>query len=160
MTTSDHEGRRYFGRLLANALKARAMKQEDLARLMGTTQSSVSGWINGKYEPPAGTVFRMERLLEVDPGLLSRPLGYLPLEGPQATVGVPTAIAQASVLDEDEKAVLISLYELLSGRHQRSTTPIRSGKATAGPRQALGSSPGPKHQPAPASGQRTAAGGR
>jgi transcriptional regulator with XRE-family HTH domain len=136
------------------------MKQEDLARLIGTTQSSVSGWINGKYEPPAGTVFKMERLLEVDPGLLSRPLGYLPLEGPQATVGVPTAIAQASVLDEDEKAVLIGLYELLSGRHQRSTTPIRSGKATAGPRQALASSPGPKRQPAPSSGQRTAAGGR
>jgi transcriptional regulator with XRE-family HTH domain len=136
------------------------MKQEDLARLMGTTQSSVSGWINGKYEPPAGTVFRMERLLEVDPGLLSRPLGYLPLEGPQATLGVPTAIAQASVLDEEEKAVLISLYELLSGRHQRSTTPIRSGTTGTGPRKTLGSSPGPQHQTADSAGNRTAAGGR
>jgi transcriptional regulator with XRE-family HTH domain len=144
---------------LANVLKARAMKQEDLARLMGTTQSSISGWINGKYEPPAGTVFKMERLLEVDPGLLSRPLGYLPIEGPQATLGVPSAIAQASVLDEEEKAVLISLYELLSGRHQRSTTPIRSGKAAVGRRKALGSSPGAQNQPAPATGRRTAAGG-
>ena len=68
------EGRLRFGRLLASALKGRGMKQEDLAGMLGTTQSSVSGWINGKYEPAAETVFAIERTMAMDPGFLSRPL--------------------------------------------------------------------------------------
>ena len=69
------ECRLAFGRMLSEALKGRSMKQEDLARSLGTTQSSVSGWINGKYEPAAATVFTIERSLGLEPGSLSRPLG-------------------------------------------------------------------------------------
>jgi transcriptional regulator with XRE-family HTH domain len=113
---TEAAGRLCFGRLLADALKGRRMKQEDLARSLGTTQSSISGWINGKYEPSAATVFTIERALGLDPGSLSRPLGYLPVEPAARTISVDSAIAQCVTLDEEAKAVLSSLYRVLSSR--------------------------------------------
>ena len=92
------------------------MKQEDLARSLGTTQSSVSGWINGKYEPAAATVFTIERSLGLDPGLLSRPLGYLPVEPAARSTSVEAAIAQCTTLDDDAKAAIAGLYRLLAKR--------------------------------------------
>ncbi len=128
----DSAGRQRFGGLLAAALKVRSMKQEDLAALLGTTQSSVSGWINGRYEPPASTVFSMERALAMEPGHLSHALGYLPLDAAPGQAGVEVVIAGTSRLEEEDKAVLISLYELLAAKRDRSTAPERAGtKAVA-----------------------------
>ncbi len=110
------EGRLEFGRMLAAALKSRSMKQEDLAQSLGTTQSSVSGWINAKYEPGAATVFAIERTLGLDPGSLSRPLGYLPVEPASHPVSVESAIAQSASLDDEAKAALTSTYRLLVTR--------------------------------------------
>ena len=118
--TQEGGGRARFGRLLANALKARTMKQEDLAGILGTTQSSVSGWINGKYEPSAATVFTIEQELGMDPGYLSRPLGYLPVEAVSGTTGVEAAITHSPHLAEDEKIVLVSLYELLIEKREET----------------------------------------
>jgi transcriptional regulator with XRE-family HTH domain len=137
----DGDGRQRFGALLANALKARAMKQEQLAGMLGTTQSSVSGWINGKYEPSAATVFTIEQSLGMDPGYLSRPLGYLPLEAAAAPLGVDGVIAQSPLLDDEDKVVLTSLYELLAGKRARSAVapaltkkpPATRGRSTATP---------------------------
>lgn len=112
--SSVDQGRRTFGNLLGDALKVREMKQEDLARLLGTTQSSVSGWINGKYEPAAGTVFSIERSLGMDPGSLSRPLGYLPVDPAARPVSIEAAIAQSTTLDEDDKAALAAVYRALA----------------------------------------------
>jgi transcriptional regulator with XRE-family HTH domain len=113
------DGRAAFGRMLAEALRGRRMKQEDLARALGTTQSSVSGWINGKYEPAAATVFTIEHSLGLSPGCLSRPLGYLPVE-PAAPVSVEAAIVQSPHLDDDAKDALAALYRVLTKR----TTPV------------------------------------
>lgn len=123
---SVDQGRRTFGSLLGDALKVREMKQEDLARLLGTTQSSVSGWINGKYEPAAGTVFTIERSLGMDPGSLSRPLGYLPVDPAARPVSIEVAIAQSTTLDEDDKAALAAVYRALAKE--------RSGPAMVPPR--------------------------
>src|SRR3954447_15613001 len=122
------EGRLRFGRLLASALKGRGMKQEDLAGMLGTTQSSVSGWINGKYEPAADTVFAIEQTLGMDPGFLSRPLGYLPVEAVSGTSGVEAAITHSPLLADDAKVVLVSLYELLAAKREDGAAPR---KATA-----------------------------
>ena len=92
------------------------MKQENLAGSLGTTQSSVSGWINGKYEPAADTVFRIERSLGLEPGHLSRPLGYLPVEPASAAPSVEGAILQSPVLEADEKAALMAVYQVLVDR--------------------------------------------
>ena len=123
---SDGNRRLRFGRLLNDAMKARGMKQEDLAGMLGTTQSSVSGWINGKYEPAAETVFTVERCLGVEPGALSRPLGYLPVDPVARTVSVEGAIAQSPLLAEDDKVVLVSLYELLAAKRQDATAPRKA----------------------------------
>jgi transcriptional regulator with XRE-family HTH domain len=119
------EGRLAFGRMLAEALKGRSMKQEDLARSLGTTQSSVSGWINGKYEPAAATVFTMERSLGLEPGSLSRPLGYLPVEPAARPVSVEAAITQSPHLDEDAKAALAALYRVLAKPATPAIVPSR-----------------------------------
>lgn len=111
------------------------MKQEDLARLLGTTQSSVSGWINGKYEPAAGTVFSIERSLGMDPGSLSRPLGYLPVDHASRPVSIEAAIAQSAALDEEDKAALAAVYRALAKDKERSgpaIVPPRPHRQVAG----------------------------
>ena len=148
------EGRRRFGRLLAEALKARGMKQGDLARLLGTTQSSVSGWINGKYEPAAGTVFTIERTMDMEPGHLSRPLGYLPVDATPHAVGVEGAIDHSTALDDEEKAALIAVYRVLVKDAATKARPARAG-ATSGAR-----SRGRPTIAAPATRPRPVAGGR
>ena len=138
------ERRLAFGRLLAEALKSRGMKQEDLARKLGTTQSSVSGWINGKYEPAAATVFSIERSLTMEPGTLSRPLGYLPVEPASRSVSVEGAIAQNTLLDEEQKTALSAMYRLLVKRSAPTAA------AAAGPER-------PRSQPATPNRSRVAA---
>ena len=119
--------------MLAETLKSRSMKQEDLARSLGTTQSSVSGWINGKYEPAAATVFTIERSLALEPGALSRPLGYLPVEPAAQSVSVEAAVAQSTTLDDDAKAALSALYRVLARRNTQTPAvrirrPVTSAK--------------------------------
>jgi len=133
-------------------MKARGLKQEDLASVLGTTQSSVSGWINGRYEPAAATVFRIERFLGMEPGALSRPLGYLPVEPLSRTVTVEGAIAQSANLDDEEKAALATMYRLLVNR---STRADRSRSKPAGPGRSR-----VQGAPSAATRPRTVAGGR
>ncbi|MDX6275849.1 MAG: hypothetical protein QOJ92_3059 [Frankiales bacterium] len=139
---SDDAARRLdFGRLLSDALKARGMKQDDLAGLLGTTQSSVSGWINGRYEPAAPTVFTVERCLGMDPGSLSRPLGYLPVEPVSRSVSVESAIAQSAQLDDEEKAALSTMYRVLVKRSTRTTGGERPRSQPASPNRSRVATP-------------------
>lgn len=154
-----NDGRVRFGALLARALKVRTMKQEDLAVLLGTTQSSISGWINGKYEPAAATVFTIERTLNMEPGYLSRVLGYLPVQAESRPVRVDAVIAESSLLDDEDKAVLISLFELLAAKQARSTAPAPGAKLAIGPRATLSAAPPPKRRPTARTAAGTAAGG-
>ena len=130
------------------------MKQEDLARSLGTTQSSVSGWINGKYEPAAATIFTIERSLGLDPGSLSRPLGYLPVEPPARPISVEAAIAECTTLDDDAKAAISALYRVLarrSGAPAGLTRPRPQVSSTEGKRLSV--------PPAAAGGSRSIASG-
>jgi transcriptional regulator with XRE-family HTH domain len=122
--------RHRFGRLLAEALSARDTKQEDLARRLGTTQSSVSAWVTGRYEPSAETVFAIERSLSLGPGHLSRSLGYLPLEAVSASPGVEDAVAQSTLIDDAQKRIVLAVYRAVveSGAGQD-----RPGRAAATP---------------------------
>ena len=141
--------------MLAEALKGRGMKQEDLARSLGTTQSSVSGWINGKYEPGAATVFTIERSLGLDPGSLSRPLGYLPVEPAARPISVEAAITQCTTLDDDAKAAIAALYRVLAQRSGAPSGPIRANRPVSGTKGKRLSVP-----PAAAGGPRSVASGR
>lgn len=149
----DPSGRLQFGRLLASALKARGMKQEELAQSLGTTQSSVSGWINGKYEPAAASVFHIERELNLDPGLLSRPLGYLPVEPEARAISVEGAIAKSRQLDDDAKAALSALYRVLAKRSAAADSPPRPRRQpSASKRERLRAPAGDADRPRSASG--------
>ena len=115
------------------------MKQEDLAGLLGATQSSVSGWINGKYEPAPGTVFTIERCLGVEPGALSRPLGYLPVEPAASTMSVEGAIAESPLLDDEDKVALAGMYRALTRtRRADGERPGRQIQAANRPRSVAG----------------------
>ena len=120
------EPRQRFGRLLAEAMKARGIKQDELAGRLGTTQSTVSGWINGRYEPAPGTVFAIERTLELEPGHLSRPLGYLPVDDGPDPVSVEATIAHSPLLDDEEKAALVGMYQVLVKRSDGGSGPARA----------------------------------
>lgn len=159
-TDTGDNSRARFGMLLGRALKVRAMKQDELAGLLGTTQSSVSGWVNGKYEPGAATVFAIERTLSMEPGQLSRLLGYLPLEAASRPMSVDTTIAESPLLDDEDKAVLIAMFELLAAKQARSTvSPPRRTSKVAVNRARLSSTPSRKRPPT-APRPQTMAGGR
>jgi len=118
------------------------MRQENLAGLLGTTQSSVSGWINGRYEPAAATVFTIENCLGLEPGSLSRPLGYLPVEPVTRAVSVEGAIAQSAQLDDEEKAALVAMYRLLVTRSTRTTGGERPRNQPASANRRVPAAPG------------------
>ena len=85
----------------------------------------MGGWINGKYEPAAATVFTIERELGLNPGSLSRPLGYLPVEPAARPVSVDAAITQSPHLDDDAKDALSALYRVLADRSTPAMVPSR-----------------------------------
>jgi len=109
----DNGGRGRFGRLLRDALMRHDLTQQDFGRLVGASQASISGWIGGRYEPPPMKVFAMERLLGLEPGYLSRPLGYLPVDTAE-TPSVEAAITESSLLDDESKTVLLAVHRALS----------------------------------------------
>jgi transcriptional regulator with XRE-family HTH domain len=120
-------GRARFGRVLSDALGRRHLTQQEFARVVGASQSSVSGWMSGRHEPPSATVLAMERMLGLEPGDLCRPLGYLPVD-PDQVPSVEGAIAECAALDDEAKAALLQVHRLLL----RSVDGFRPTDASAG----------------------------
>lgn len=106
-------GRARFGRLLSDALRRHDLTQQDFGRIVDASQASVSGWVGGRYEPPPAKVFAMERLLGLEPGGLSRPLGYVPVDTDE-TPSVETAITESTTLDDEGKGLLLAVHRALS----------------------------------------------
>lgn len=78
--TKDEARLEKFGKMLTLWLELEGMTQAQLARAVGTTQSTVSAWAGGRHEPSAMTVFALEKALGRSPGSLSCALGYAPVE--------------------------------------------------------------------------------
>ena len=121
---TEAAGRLCFGRLLADALKGRRMKQEDLARSLGTTQSSVSGWINGKYEPAAATVFTIEHALGLDLARSPARSGTCRWSRRRSRSASKRRSPRAD-LDDEAKAALASIYRALVTHSARAPRPRR-----------------------------------
>lgn len=75
-------------------------------------QATVSQWLLGKTEPAPKTVFAIEQALGVNPGTLSRLLGYLPPSTRSATT-VRDAIAADPKLTATGRRVIAAVYEEL-----------------------------------------------
>lgn len=119
----DREG---FGRALATARKSRHLSQAALGNLLGTNvQSAVSAWEKGKTVPDRATVFKLEKLFDMEPGYLSSYLGYRPgparvYERPR-TPRTPECIQNDPDLDDYERGLLMALYaEITSHRRPRA----------------------------------------
>ncbi len=117
--------REAFATALRQARERRGLRQDELAEELGYRQSSLSAWESAKSLPTAEDVFRTEALLDLDPGTLSRHLGYLPVDaGSPSTEAV---IREDDHLDPEYRDQLVSLYWI-----------FRRGTATdgTGPRRA------------------------
>lgn len=100
-----------FGDALHAELLARGMTQRSLGAAIGVSQSQVSTWVNAIYEPNPYVVDTIEVTLGLQPGELSRHLGYLPLSFQPGTSSVREAIAADQLLDARAKAAVSALYD-------------------------------------------------
>lgn len=113
----EDEARRAFGDELGRVMNVRRMTQKALADATGRSQPSVAAWIAGDTEPEAKTVFRVEEILELPAGHLSRLLGYLPpsaVESPSASF--EELVTTDPLLDETQKRGILALYREFTSR--------------------------------------------
>lgn len=86
-----------FARIATWALENKGITHRQLAEGLGwTNHTRLYRWLNGEAEPTPQQVFAIERWLQLPPGTLSRPLGYLP---PEARTSTSSAVAFDEALD-------------------------------------------------------------
>ena len=116
------EQRRAFREALQQALDDARMSARGLARALGMSPASVSKWVREKTTPAPDTVARAEKLLEVEPGTLSRPLGYVVIDEPgdSRASSVTKAAKSDPRLGPREQAVLLAVYRELVRQYARA----------------------------------------
>jgi transcriptional regulator with XRE-family HTH domain len=103
-----------FGEALRQALADREMSQLELAERLGlSSQSVISQWISETHRPDPARVFEIERQLEVEPGRLSRLLGYLPTDA-MPVLDVETAVAADPHLNAQQREAVLAVYRALA----------------------------------------------
>lgn len=109
--------REAFGDALRRRLDDLGWRQQDLAaevaaaegRQASLNHSTVSQWMAGHTEPPAARVLIVEQVTGVEPGSLSRLLGYVPADI-VPSVTVEAAIDADPRLDNTARRVLKATY--------------------------------------------------
>ena len=106
-----------FGRRLAKAIKGKGLKQKEFARLLGTTQISISRYVQGKRTPSTPVIAQMAFLLDVPKtwlmlgdrlGAPAPIAGVAEGEGAEYHDGLPGALREAwRDLDAEERAALL-----------------------------------------------------
>jgi len=104
-----------FGEALIAALHAREMRPPDLVDVVSATSRDnasnlVKNWVNGKSEPSRPTVIAVEQFLDLEPGTLSRHLGWLPVGAPAIADPEAAVIADKRFTGE-QKRVLLQLMK-------------------------------------------------
>jgi hypothetical protein len=116
--TTD-EQRAKFAEALEMYLGRAKMSQIDLVRTLRAAgypvhQTSMSQWCAGQTEPQRRMVFEMERQLHLVSGLLSRHLGYLPVDAVDLAVSdLETAMLADERLKPDQREALVATYRAL-----------------------------------------------
>jgi transcriptional regulator with XRE-family HTH domain len=107
--------RQAFAKVLRRALEESHMSGRAFARSLDLSQGGIAHWLRGETAPKPATVARVERLLELEPGTLARPLGYAVVtEDPEGrAVNVTEAIKAEQRLGAREKALLLTIYREL-----------------------------------------------
>jgi transcriptional regulator with XRE-family HTH domain len=110
-----------FRRVLREARARRRLSLRVLGEVAGVSKSAVAQWESGRSLPVPAKVPELERALEMEPGALSRLLGYLPITGgdEKTSLDVIEAIRRDARLGEHGQELLIAMYrQLLRQREQ------------------------------------------
>lgn len=79
-----HDPDNHFGSQLRSLLTQADISYRTLGRRLGISHAAISYWVTGTHAPEPPMVFQLERELGVEPGSLSRHLGYVPVDIPSA----------------------------------------------------------------------------
>jgi transcriptional regulator with XRE-family HTH domain len=104
-----------FPRALQHARTERRLSQRELSRALSVSHSAVSQWESGRVRPIPAKVAELEQVLDLEPGSLSRLLGYLPIAtaNARASLSVLEAIRADPRLGDRERELLIAMYRQL-----------------------------------------------
>jgi transcriptional regulator with XRE-family HTH domain len=106
--------REAFRAVLRRVREECRLSKRGLALKVGVTQSAVWQWEEGRAAPRPETAATLERVLGLDPGRLSKLLGYLPATTETGTTpGVVEAAKTDPRLGEQERELLIAVYREL-----------------------------------------------
>jgi transcriptional regulator with XRE-family HTH domain len=117
--------RQAFAKALRQALEDSRMSGRALARSLDLSQGGIAHWLRGETAPKPATVARVERLLDLEPGTLARPLGYAVVtEDPEGrAMNVTEAIKAEQRLGAREKALLLTIYRELLRQYGATDAP-------------------------------------
>ncbi len=107
--------------MLAKTRAERRLSLAALGRSVGVSKSAVAQWENGRSLPVPAKVPDLEQALELEPGALSRLLGYVPITSgdDKTTLDVIEAIQRDVRLGRHGQELLITMYrQLLRQREQ------------------------------------------
>jgi transcriptional regulator with XRE-family HTH domain len=111
--------REEFRRRLRERREQQRLSQRDVADIIGVSHTAVSQWESGRSLPVPTKVPELERALELEPGALSRLLGYLPITTGEdkTSLDVIEAIRRDRRLGEHGQELLITIYRQLLRQH-------------------------------------------
>jgi transcriptional regulator with XRE-family HTH domain len=114
-----------FRRVLKNTRTRRRLSLAVLGRAAGVSKSAVAQWESGRSLPIPAKVPDLERALELEPGALSRLLGYLPIASgdDRTSLDVIEAIRRDARLGEHGQELLITMYRQLLRQREQAATP-------------------------------------
>jgi transcriptional regulator with XRE-family HTH domain len=104
-----------FRRVLRETRIRRRLSLNALGITAGVSKSAVAQWESGRSLPVPAKVLGLERALELEPGALSRLLGYLPITSgdDKTSLDVIEAIRRDRRLGEHGQELLITMYRQL-----------------------------------------------
>ncbi len=105
-TYTDAE-RQAFGRAFSAALDASGLNPPALAERLSVTDDAVRKWRNGMVPSGPQLVYDIEAALALQPGELSRHLGFRPLDTPASALD---AIDADPSLDETTRPIILAAY--------------------------------------------------
>ena len=127
VTTAQRE---VFRRALQQAREDCGLSQRALAQAVGVTQGAVWQWErdSGATVPRPDVAIRLEQVLGLEPGQLSRLLGYLPATTETGTTaGVVEAARTDPRLGEQERELLIAVYRELVRQSAAKRSKLQEG---------------------------------
>jgi transcriptional regulator with XRE-family HTH domain len=117
--------REEFRRMLRQGRQQRRLSQRNVADAIGVSHTAVSQWESGRSLPIPAKVPDLERALELEPGALSRLLGYLPIASgdDKTSLDVIEAIRRDARLGKHGQELLITMYRQLLRQHGQAVQP-------------------------------------